>query len=122
MSIKIKKGDKVQIFSGKDRLKKTKEGQKTGKANQGKVLQVLPSLKKVVVEGLNIRYKHVRPRRQGESGQRIEYPAPIDISNVRLVCPKCNKPTRVGYKLLETDQKGRKKIRLCKKCKEAMES
>ena len=120
--MKIKKGDKVKIIAGKDRTKKTKDGGKTTKANQGKVSQVLPEYNKVVVEGLNIHYKHVRPKKQGETGQRIEYPAPIDVSSVKLICPKCNKPTRIGYKLLETDQKGRKKIRVCKKCTEAIDS
>ena len=122
MSIKIKKGDRVQIIAGKDRLKKTKSGEKTTKANQGKVLQVLPGLNKVVVEGLNIHYKHVRPKKQGEKGQRIEYPAPLDISNVKLICPKCNQTARVGWQLLETDQKARKKIRICKKCQQAIDS
>lgn len=120
--MKIKKGDKVQIIAGKDKVKKTKEGGKTTKANQGKVLQVLPVLGKVVVDGLNIRYKHVRPKKQGETGQKIEYPAPLDISSVALICPKCHKATRVGYQLLQTDQKGRKKIRICKKCKQAIDS
>jgi len=122
MKMKIKKGDKVQIVAGKDRLKKTKQGQKTTKANQGKVLQVFPVLKKVVVEGLNLHYKHMRPKKQGETGQRVEYPSPINISNIKLVCPKCNKASRVGFKMLETDQKGKKKIRICKKCKEAIDS
>lgn len=120
--MKLKKGDKVQLIAGKDKVRKTKEGTKTSKTNQGKILQVLKDYNKIVVEGLNIGYKHMRPRRQGESGQRIEYPAPIDASNVMLICPKCNKPTRVGFKLLETDQKGRKKIRICKKCDQAIDS
>lgn len=122
MKYKIKKGDKVQIIAGKDRLKRTKNGKKTTKANQGKVLQVLPELGKVVVEGLNTRFKHIRPRQQGESGQRIEYPSPVEISNVMLVCPKCNKPARIGYKQLDSDQKGKNKIRICKKCGEAIDS
>jgi large subunit ribosomal protein L24 len=121
MKTKIKKGDKVQIISGKDRLKRTKKGEKTLKANQGKVLQVLPSLRKIIVEGLNIRIKHVRPRKQGEQGQRIEMPAPVNISNVMLVCPKCNKPTRVGYKITKSESGKTKKVRICKKCKETID-
>lgn len=120
--MRIKKGDKVQILAGKDRHKKTKEGQKTTKTNVGKVLQVLPDMNKVVVEGLNLRYKHLRPKKMGETGQRIEFPNPIDVSNVALICPKCSKPTRVGYKLLSSDKKGSKKIRICKKCNEAIDS
>jgi large subunit ribosomal protein L24 len=106
--MKIKKGDTVKILSGKDRAK------------SGKVLQVV---KKgdgimVVVEGLNLRYKHLRARREREKGQRIMFPAPLDISNVMLVCPHCGKSTRVGYQVLEkkTELKREKKQRVCKKC------
>ena len=113
MAIKIKKGDKVQIMVGKDRVKKTSDGAKTTKSNQGKVMQVLPEFGKLVVEGLNERVKHLRPRRSGETGQKITYPSPIDISNVRLVCPKCGQPARVGIKLLSSDSKSKKKIRIC---------
>ncbi|MBT5338272.1 50S ribosomal protein L24 [Candidatus Falkowbacteria bacterium] len=119
--MRIKKGDKVQITKGKDRVKRTKKGEKKEKGNQGKIVQVLRTKKKVVVDGLNLRYKHVRPKREGEKGQRIEFPAPISISNVMLVCPKCSKATRVSYKLLDSDLKGKKKIRICKKCKEAID-
>jgi large subunit ribosomal protein L24 len=119
--MKLKKGDKVQIKKGKDRVKKSKKGEKLDKGNQGKILSVLLQKKKVVVEGLNLRYKHVRARKEGESGQRIEFPAPIDIANVMLVCPKCHKPARVGYKVLDSDLKGKKKVRICKKCNEAID-
>jgi large subunit ribosomal protein L24 len=118
---KLKKGDKVQITAGKDRIRRTKAGEKTEKTNQGKILQVLIQEGKVVVEGLNLRFKHMRPTRQGETGQKIEFPAPLDISNVMLICPKCNKTTRVGFKILTTDKKGKKKIRICNKCKEAID-
>jgi len=100
--MRIKKGDKVKIIAGKD------------KGKEGKILKVFPEKRKVIVEGLNLLIKHVKPRRAGEKGQRIQFPAPLDISNVMLVCPKCNKPTRVGYKILEN----KKKVRICKKCKE----
>lgn len=118
---KIKKGDKVQIIAGKDRFKKTKKGDKTSKGNQGKVLQVFPKLGKIVVEGLNLRFKHLKARRMGEAGQRIEFPAPLDISNVKVVCPKCSQVTRIGFKLLETDKKGNKKNRFCKKCNQTID-
>ena len=119
--MKLKKGDKIQIIAGKDKIKKNKKGDKTSKGNQGKVLTVLRDRDKVVVEGLNLRYKHVKPRKEGEKGQRIEFPAPIETSNVMLVCPKCSKLTRVEYKMLDSDVKGKKKVRICKKCKESID-
>ena len=97
--MKIKKGDQVLIISGKDRGKK------------GKVLDVFPKEEKVVVEGGNIRKKHVKPKRSGEKGQVVETPASIAVANVKLICPKCGQLTRVGYKLVED-----KKYRICKKC------
>lgn len=105
--MKIKKGDNVKITCGKD------------KGKTGKVLQVLPKEKRAIIEGLNLRIKHIRPRREREKGQRIQFPAPLDISNLMLICPKCNKPTRVGYKVLEkkTELKKERKQRMCKKCK-----
>ncbi len=105
--MKIKQGDKVKILAGKDR----------GKI--GKVLQVFPCRNRASVEGLNLLIKHMRPRRQGEKGQRIEFPAPINISNLMLICPKCGKPTRVAYKYIQekTREKTKKrKQRACKKC------
>ncbi len=103
--MKIKKSDKVKIIAGKDRGK------------EGKVIEVFPEKKKVVVEGLNLAVKHMRPRRQGEKGQRIQFPMPLDSSNIMLICSKCGKLTRVGYKILEN----KKKVRMCKKCKEVIE-
>ncbi len=99
----IKKGDKVKILAGKD------------KGKSGKVLQVFPKRGRASIEGLNLLIKHMRPRRQGENGQRIEFPAPMDISNLILVCPKCGKASRVSYKINKSD-KGVKKFRICKKC------
>lgn len=104
----IKKGDKVKILSGKDRGK------------TGKVLQILTQRNRASVEGLNLAIKHMRPRKQGEKGQRIEFPAPIALSNLILVCPKCNKPARTGYKTIE-GPKQNKKFRICKKCKQVIE-
>jgi len=121
MKLKIKKGDKVQIILGKDRLKKTKKGEKTLKANQGKVIQVLPSAGKVVIEGLNLRIKHVRPKKAGEQGQKIEMPIPMDISNVMLICPRCSKTTRVGFKVNKPASGKTKKVRICKKCSETID-
>lgn len=103
--MKIKKSDKIKIIAGKD------EGK------EGKVFEVLPEKRKVVIEGLNLAIKHMRPRRAGEKGQRIQFPMPMQASNVMLICNKCGKTTRVGYKILENG----KKVRMCKKCKEVIE-
>ncbi len=96
----IKKNDKVLILAGKDRGK------------TGKILQVFPKLRRVSVEGVNITYKHLKKRGESQKGQRIEFPAPISSSNCKLVCSKCEKPTRVGYKQLENGTKERQ----CKEC------
>lgn len=99
--MKIKTGDKVKVLIGKD----------NGKT--GKVIQVFDNDKKgqvyVVVENVNILKKNMRPRKEGEKGQIIELPAPINISNVMLIDPKSNKPTRVGYKV-----EGKEKKRVAK--------
>ncbi len=97
--MKIRKGDTVLIISGKDR------------GRRGKVLDVFPKEGRVVVEGINIRKRHVRPKKSGEKGQIAETPASFSASNVKLICSQCGKPTRVGYKIT----KG-KKYRICKKC------
>ncbi|MCX6765987.1 MAG: 50S ribosomal protein L24 [Candidatus Moranbacteria bacterium] len=98
--MKIRKGDQVQIISGKDRGKR------------GKVIRVLPKSGKLVVEGINLVKKHRRPRKGGEKGQRVEIPTPLASSKVKLICPHCGKPTRVGYKIEKS-----RKIRMCKVCK-----
>jgi len=99
----IKKNDMVKVIAGKD------------KGKTGKVVQVFKDLNKIVVEKLNKRYKNLRPRKEGEKGQRIEFDAPLDASNVMLVCKKCGQTTKVGYKV-----SGDKKYRICKKCKETI--
>ncbi|MFA5358789.1 MAG: 50S ribosomal protein L24 [Patescibacteria group bacterium] len=114
--MKIKKGDKVEIITGKD------------KGKSGKIMQVFSNENKVVVEGLNLLVKNTRPRRQGEKGQQVRFPAPINLSNVMLVCPKCGKKTRVGFRLAEKKENNKsavalrgKKFRECKKCKQVIE-
>ena len=97
--MKIRKGDQVLIILGKDRGRK------------GKVLKAFPKELKILVEGINLKKKHVRPKREGEKGQIVQIPAPIQISNVKVICPKCGKATRVGYKITEN-----RKSRICKKC------
>lgn len=98
--MKIKKGDTVLIISGKDKGKK------------GKALEVLSREGKILVEGVNLMKKHQKPKKTGEKGQIIQLPKPIDASNVKLICLKCGKPTRIGHKLTG----GKKKYRICKKC------
>ncbi len=97
--MKIKVNDQVKILSGKDRTK------------TGKVIQTFPADAKVVVEGLNIMKKHLKTRKQGEKGQVIELSSPINTSKVAVICPKCSKAIRVGYKM-----DGDKKKRWCRKC------
>lgn len=97
--MKIKKGDNVQVISGKD------------KGKSGKVIQVLPNESRVVVDGVNKMFKHAKTRKRGESGQKIDFFAPVHVSNVMLVSPGAGKPTRVGYKVLEDG----KKVRIEKK-------
>ncbi len=99
--MKIKKGDTVEILSGKDRGKR------------GKVLGVFPAEGRALLEGINVKKRHERPRRAGRKGSIIAMPAPIAVSVVELVCPHCGKPTRVGYR---RDDAG-KKVRWCKRCK-----
>lgn len=98
--MKIKKDDNVLVMTGKDRGK------------SGKVLTVFPSRDRIIIDGLNIRTKHKRPRRAGQKGQRIQIPAPMHISNVKILCPKCAKPVRVGYNHTSAG-----KARVCKKCR-----
>ncbi|MEK7203139.1 MAG: 50S ribosomal protein L24 [Patescibacteria group bacterium] len=108
----IKKNDKVKVLAGKD------------KGKTGKVLQIFVEKNRASVEGLNLLIKHMRPRKQGEKGQRIEFPAPMNLSNLILVCPKCDKLTRVGHKNIEVvknELKIKQKIRLCKKCQQQID-
>ena len=95
----IKKGDKVQVLSGND------------KGKTGEVLQVMPKEDKVIVKAVNVRKKHVKPRKKGEEGGILSMECPIHSSKVNIVCPKCNKATRIGYEM-EKDEK----VRVCKKC------
>ena len=99
-NLHVKTGDNVMIISGKD------------KGKTGKVLQTSPKEGKVIVEGLNMVTKHVKPRRQGEQGGIVKAEGAIYACKVQRVCPKCNKPTRPAHKLLADG----KKVRVCKKC------
>jgi large subunit ribosomal protein L24 len=105
---KIKKGDTIEVISGNDRLLR------------GTVQWVFPKGDRVVVSGINIVKKHQRPMRAGRGQIQpgvIEFEAPVHISNVMLVCPRCDERTRVGYTRLEDGSK----VRVCKRCKEVID-
>jgi large subunit ribosomal protein L24 len=112
-TLKLKKGDTVQMLTGKDRGK------------QGRIIDARPREGKVVVENLNMQKKHQKPRpirdsnRMGGTqiapGGIINRPAPVSVSNVMLVCPTCKLPTRVGYAFRETKGGERVKVRVCKR-------
>jgi large subunit ribosomal protein L24 len=97
---KIRKDDTVVVLKGKDRGK------------SGKVLRVLPSSMKAVVQGVGIVKKHLKKRKQDEPGGIMEKESPISMNNIALFCNKCNKQARVGFKI-ETSEK----VRYCKRCK-----
>jgi large subunit ribosomal protein L24 len=103
---KIRKGDTVEVIAGKD------------VGERGQVLTVYPKKQRLVVENVNMAKKHQRER-QGPGGQTLpaqilDFPAPMDWSNVMLVCPSCDERTRVGIRFDNDDRK----VRFCKKCNE----
>ncbi len=104
--MKLKTGDMVKVLRGKN----------AGKT--GKVSQALPQLNAVVVDGVNVTIRHLRSQKRGEKGQRVEFFAPISVANLAFICPKCQKPTRVGYHLSTGENGNTVKSRQCKKCKE----
>ena len=97
--MKIKKGDTVEVLSGNDKGKK------------GEVLEVIPKKDKIIVKGINVRKKHMKPKKQGDQGGIIPVECAIYSSKVNVVCPKCKKGVKVGY-IFEKDEK----VRVCKKC------
>jgi len=97
--MKLRKGDNIKMLSGKDRNK------------TGKILSVHKEENRVVVEGLNLMKKHIRPRQQGQKGQIISKERAISAASVALICKSCGKATRIGYKI-----NGDNKTRVCKKC------
>ena len=110
--MKLRKGDLVQVISGKDRGK------------QGRIIEALPREKRVIVENLNVVKKHRRPRAlrdssrmgqpQVQPGGVFDVAAPLPVSNVMVVCPTCNRATRVGYEFRDTKD-GATKVRVCKR-------
>lgn len=104
----VKKGDTVCLMTGKyaDKYSDDKGTRKTGK-----VLEVSPKEGKVIVEGINVATKHMKPKKMGEQGGLVKAEAPIYACKVAIYCSKCKKPVRTGVKV-----EGDKKIRVCKKC------
>ncbi len=104
--MKVAKNDIVLIRSG------------NFKGKRGKVLKVFPDEQRVIVEGVNLVKRHMRRSQKNPQGGIIEKEAPVHVSNVQVICPKCGKPTRIGRKILEN----RKRVRVCKKCNEMIVS
>ncbi len=105
MGLGIKKDDHVVVISGKE------------KGKQGRVLSVLPRKQRLIIEQVNIIKRHMKPSRKYSQGGIIEKEAPLHISNVMLICPRCQKPTRIGNQILGDGRK----MRVCKKCKEVID-
>ena len=107
----VKTGDEVLVITGKD------------KGKRGKIKQAMPKENRVVVEGLNIIKRHTKQRGPGKPGGIIEREAPLHVSNVMLICPRCGRAARTGDRFLEeTDHKGRpRKVRFCKACDETVD-
>jgi len=103
--VHVKRGDTVCVISGKDKGKK------------GKVIKVFPRKKKAIVEGVNMASKHQKPRPGIDQGGIIQIELPIYTSKLMVVCGKCNKPTRIGHKVLEDGSK----VRICKNCQEILD-
>jgi large subunit ribosomal protein L24 len=101
----LKKNDLVMVVSGKERGK------------SGRVLRVFPQKNRIIIEKINFIKKHTRPSGQTKQGGIIEREAPVHISNVMVICEKCNLPVRVGKKILDDG----KKVRMCKKCGEILD-
>ena len=103
---RLKKDDKVEVISGKD------------KGRVGKLLRVNPNTNKAIVEKVNIVKRHTKPNPANQQGGIIEKEAMVDISNLQLICPKCSKTVRLGVKFLDDGTK----VRICKKCSESIDS
>jgi large subunit ribosomal protein L24 len=102
---RIKKNDTVTVIAGKE------------KGKSGKVMRVIPKKDRAIVEKLNIVKRHLKPSQQSRQGGILEREAPIQMSNLMLICSKCTDPTRVGFRILEDNRK----VRYCKKCNEVID-
>jgi large subunit ribosomal protein L24 len=106
---RVKKGDTVEVIAGKDL------------GERGEVLSVLPKEDRVVVQGVNILKRHRKARQAGNQqvrAQIVEFEGPIHLSNVMVVCPSCDKPSRIGFRVRENDGF---KVRVCKQCGKDLE-
>ena len=102
--MKVVKNDNVLVISGNYQGKK------------GKVLKVFPKNSRVIVEGVNFIKRHTRPTQKNQQGGIVEKEAPIHVSNLMVICPKCDTPTRLGRKVLEDG----KRVRVCRSCNEML--
>ena len=110
--VHVKTGDSVVLLTGKYEEKRDK----SGKPRIGKVIEVSPKEGKVIVQGMNIVTKHVKPRKMGEPGGIIKAESAIYASKVQILCSRCGKPTRIGHKILGDGTKER----ICRKCGESL--
>lgn len=101
--MKLKKGDTIQIISGKDRGK------------TAKIVRVDLGEGRLLAEGINLKKKHIKPRAKGKKGEIVEIPVPFPASIAMIICSSCKKPTRIGFRM-----EGEEKIRICKKCKKSL--
>lgn len=100
----VRKNDLVEVITGEE------------KERRGRVLEVLPDKTRAIVEGVNLVKKHQRARSQAKPSGIVTVPAPLHISNLMLICPKCNKKTKVRMEKIE-----KKRVRVCRKCGESLE-
>jgi len=105
MAQKIRKGDTCIVLKGRDRGK------------QGAVQKVLPQENTVLIEGINLMKRHLKPRPNVRQSGIVDMEAPLSMNNVAILCPQCNRPTRIGFSQLEDGRK----VRLCKKCQANLE-
>jgi large subunit ribosomal protein L24 len=109
--MRVRKNDQVLVLSG------------NYKGKRGKVLKVFPEEKRVIVEGVNFIKRHTRPSQQNPQGGIVEKEAPIHVSSVMVVCPKCNTPSRMGSEVVFDESRNRKnRVRICKNCGEMLVS
>lgn len=107
--MRVRKEDQVLVISGNYGGKR------------GRVLKVFPENNRIIVEGVNFIKRHTRPSQQVQQGGIVEKEAPIHVSNVMVICPKCNKPTRFQSRAVKDDARGKiRRVRVCKKCDEML--
>ncbi len=104
-TLPIKTGDEVLIITGKDRSYK-------GSQRRGRVIEVFPDDERIIVDGINVQRRAMRQTQQVRQAGIVEMPGPIHVSNVMLICPNCDAPTRIGYRVRENGEK----VRVCKQC------